>query len=102
MAKQVVNTERIASAANKLRTVNNNINNAFSTMQNKARQLDNNWKSAAGDAARITMYEIFKFNDSKDGRPAVLQNYINMLEQQVNPGYINTETTNKKLADNFK
>ena len=98
MAKQVVNTDRIASAANKLRTVNGNINSAFSTMQNKMKQL-NNWKGAAGTAAQTTAYQISQNNGI---RSAVIQNYINMLEQQVNLGYIETETVNKKLADNFK
>ncbi|CDX04951.1 Type VII secretion system ESAT-6-like [Desulfitobacterium hafniense] len=99
MAKQVVNTDRLTSAANKLRTVNNNITGEFRTLQNKAKQLDSNWKSAAGEAARTTMYQLFKNNEV---RSTVLQNYINMLEQQVNPGYTNTETVNTKLADKFK
>lgn len=99
MAKQVVNTDRISSSANKLRTVNNNINNEFKTLEKKAKQLDNNWKSAAGDAARTKMYQLFKNNEA---RSSVLQNYINMLEQQVNPGYTNSETANTKLADKFK
>jgi uncharacterized protein YukE len=99
MAKQVVNTDSILSSVNKLRTVNNNINQAFQTFQNKAKQLDNNWYGAAGDAARTTMYQLFKYNEE---RSKVLRNYMNMLEQQINPGYINTETVNTKLADKFK
>jgi len=99
MAKQVVNTDRIASSASKLRAVNSAINNEFRTLQNKALQLDNNWKSAAGNVAKTTMYELFKSNDV---RSSVLQNYINTLEQLVNPGYIDAETTNTKLADKFK
>ena len=35
-------------------------------------------------------------------RSAVLQNYVRMLEQQVSPGYAETETVNTKLADQFK
>ena len=99
MAKQVVNTDRIASASNRLRTSNNNINNEFRTLQNKAKQLDSNWKGKAGDAARTTMYQLFKNSET---RSTVLQNYINMLDQQVNPGYTSTENTNTKLADKFK
>ena len=99
MAKQVVNTDRISSSANKLRIANNNINNEFKTLEKKAKQLDSNWRSAAGDAACTKMYQLFKNNDV---RSTVLQNYINMLEQQVNPGYANTETVNTKLADKFK
>jgi uncharacterized protein YukE len=99
MAKQVVNTERIAASASKLRTVNGNINNEFRTLQNKAKQLDSNWKSRAGETAQTTMYQLFQ-NGSV--RSSVLQNYINMIEQQINPGYIDAETTNTTLADKFK
>lgn len=99
MAKQVVNTDRIASSANRLRTVNNTINNEFRTLQSKAQQLDSNWRSAAGETAKTTMYQLFRNNDV---RSSVIQNYINMLEQQVNPGYESAETTNSKLADKFK
>jgi hypothetical protein len=98
MPKQVVNTDRIISSVNKLRTVNGNINTAFSTLQIKIKQL-NNWKGAAGTAAQTTAHHISQNNEV---RSAVIQNYINMLEQQVNLGYIETETVNKKLADNFK
>ena len=99
MAKQLINTDRITSVVTNLRNVNNNINNAFFTLQNNAKQLENNWKSAAGTAAQTTMYQLFK---NSEVRSAVIQNYINMLEQQVNPGYNNAETVNTKLADNFK
>jgi len=99
MAKQSINTERVATSANKLRAVNNNINNELHILQNKAGQLDRNWKSAASSVALTAMYRIFKQSEE---RTKVIQNYINMLEQQVNPGYINTESVNTHLADNFK
>jgi WXG100 family type VII secretion target len=99
MAKQVVNTDRIVSSANRLHVANNNINSAFQTLQNKAKQLDSNWTGAAGEAARTTMYQLFK---NSEVRSAVLRNYINLLERQVSPGYTNAETVNTKLADKFK
>ena len=99
MAKQVVNTDRLSSSANKLRSVNNNINSAFGTLRSRGKQLDNSWKGAAGESARTTMYQLFQHNDA---RSAVLQNYINTIEQQINPGYVSAETTNTKLADKFK
>jgi len=99
MTKLVVNTVGIDLANNKLRTANNAINQEFSTLQNRAKQLDNNWKSIAGDTARDTMHEIFKNNEA---RSAVLKEYINLLENKVNPGYIVTENNNTKLADQFK
>jgi len=99
MAKQEVNTDRIATAATNLRNINNNINSRFSSLKRKAEQLNTNWQSPAGEVARTTMYKLFKYSEA---RSAVIQNYINMLEQQINPGYINAETTNKLLADKFK
>lgn len=99
MVKLVVDTDRIAAVANKLRTVNTNINREFGVLQSRAGQIDSNWNSMAGDTARTMMYQLFKQNEM---RSMVLQNYINMLEQQVAPGYINAETVNEKLADKFK
>lgn len=99
MAKQIVNTIGITSSSNKLRTANDSINKEFQTMQNMAKKLDSNWRGAAGEAARTTMYQLFKYSDE---RSKVIQNYINMLEQQINPGYTDSETVNTKLADKFK
>ena len=99
MTRQVVNTVRIAASASRLRTANSNINNAFTTLRNKARQLDNSWKSAAGDTARQTMHSLFQ---NSDVRSQVIMNYVNILQQQVDPGYVNAENTNVKLADKFK
>jgi len=99
MAKQIINTDRLILSATKLRAVNNSINSAFDTLQTKAKQIDNNWRGAAGDAAKSTMYQLFKYSEA---RSTVIQNYVNMLEQQVSPGYNNTETVNTKLADQFK
>ena len=99
MEKQSINTDRVMSAANKLRTTNTAINNQFRTLQNTAKLLEYDWKSAAGSMAHTTMYQLFGNNQI---RSTVIQNYINLLEQQVNPGYINAENTNTKLADKFK
>lgn len=99
MAKQIVDTDRIASSISRLRTADNNMNREFRSLQNKAKQLNVNWKGAAGTAAQTKVYRLLKDNEV---RSTVLQNYINILEQQVNPGYSGAETVNKKLADNFK
>ena len=99
MTKQVVNTDRIASSATKLRTVDDTINSEFRTMQDKAKLLDDNWNSAAGEAARTALHRLFVIND---GRSIILQNYIRMLEKQVNPGYVGAEDANTTLADQFK
>ena len=99
MTRQEVNTERISSAANKLRTANNNINNEFRALQSRMHQLEANWRGAAGAAALTTMHQLFNHSEL---RSTVLQNYLNTLERQINPGYQEAETTNSSLADKFK
>lgn len=99
MAKQSINTDRVVYAADKLRKTNTTINNEFRTLQKVAKRLESDWKSAAGSLAHTTMYQLLKNNEV---RSDVIQNYINMLEQQVNPGYLNAENANTKLADKFK
>ena len=99
MAKQSIDTDRVASAANRLRSTNTAINNEFRTMQNAAKRLESDWNSRAGSAAHSTLYQLCGNNEV---RSAVLENYINMLEQQVNPGYVNAENVNTRLADQFK
>jgi len=99
MAKQVINTDRVASSASALCIADNNINGAFDTLQKQAKQLNDNWKGAAGTVAQTTMCGLFQYNETRSN---VIQNYFNMLQQQVNPGYINAEDVNTKLADKFK
>lgn len=94
-----VNTEGIADAISRLRTANDNINNSFDSLKKKSSQLERSWNSAAGSVAVTIMYELFKGGET---RSSVIQNYINLLEQQVNPGYFEAEKTNKTLADMFK
>lgn len=97
--KLIVNTDGITDAATKLRTVNNNINAGFNSVMKAGQRLESNWNSAAGSEASTRMYLLFKGSET---RSAVIQNYINMLEQQIAPGYINTEETNTSISDMFK
>lgn len=97
--KQLVNTEGISTAATKLRNVNENISGKFDTLTKKAKSLESDWNSAAGSLACSKMYELFKLDET---RYSVIQNYINMLEQQIDPNYESAEETNTTLADQFK
>ena len=99
MAKQSIDTDRVTYAANKLRQTDKAINKEFQTLQKAAKRLESDWKSSAGSAAHTVMYELLKYNEA---RSAVLQNYISMLEEQLNPGYLKAENANTKLADKFK
>lgn len=97
--KSTVNTESIASAVAMLKNVNENINGKFDTLKEKAKSLEKNWNSVAGSIACSRMHELFKYSETRN---SVMQNYINMLEQQINPGYEGVENLNERLADQFK
>lgn len=97
--RQSIDTARVASSANKLRAVNGNIDRQFQTFRNTAAQINNSWHGCAADKAKTKMYQLF---DSSTARSTVLQNYINMLSQQINPGYEIAEDANTRLADQFK
>lgn len=99
MGRQSIDTNRVMATAQKLRTVNRNIGDAFSTMQRTAKGVERDWNSRAGALAQTALYSLFQNNAS---RAAVLQNYINFLEQSVAHGYVNAEDVNKKLADQFR
>ena len=95
----LVNSELIGAAVSGLRGQNQSINNDFEGFKKKAGALESKWNSAAGSRACTQMYQLFKVNET---RSSVLQNYINILEQQVSPGYISAENANTTLADQFK
>lgn len=99
LTKQTIDTEKVASAIDRLRSANNKINEDFQTLQNTAKRLETDWTGEAGSLAHTTMYELFTFNEV---RSTILENYTGILEQQVNPGYENAENANLKLADKFR
>lgn len=99
MSKQMVDTERLRLGGQSLSRINDQINNAFAEMRKSAERLEPNWQSAAGEKAVTTIYTLFR---SQEDRDKVLRNYIQLLEQQVQPGYVQAETANLSLADQFK
>ena len=97
--KQTIDTARVAASANKLRAVNSNINRQFQSFRGIARRIEGNWNSRAGSTAVTQLYQLLQGNQA---RSDILQNYINMLAQQVDPGYEGAEAANTSLADQFK
>lgn len=96
---QLVNTDGIEAAAIRLNDLNDQISGDFDAMVKQANRLETDWKSAAGSLACTKMYELFK---NSEVRYSVLKNYVNMLNQQVSPGYKSAENANTTLADQFK
>lgn len=97
--KVAVDTEKIGEAVAVLQNVENNISSEFERMKKVAAKLEDNWKSRAGSRACTTMHQLFKGGEA---RSAVMNNYITILTQQINPNYISAENVNKSLADIFK
>ena len=97
--KQVVNTIGINDAANKLNNANRNIKIAFDSLKSISESRIRSWNGAAGSVAQTKMHELF---GASGNRHNVLQNYVNMLLQRINPAYIDTESVNTKLSDKFK
>ncbi|MBQ7016707.1 MAG: hypothetical protein IJN10_07130 [Firmicutes bacterium] len=98
MAIQKVNTDGILNAAASLSLCNANMDEAFASLYKTGTTMENNWNSKAGSAASSLLYQLFNGNQA---RSTVLQNYVNLLQQSVSPGYVNSETINTKLADQF-
>ncbi len=100
MANLKINTDSAVTAATHIKTINGQIRDGFSNVQNAITQLDNAWDGSAATNA------IGKFNEIKstfpEARYNVVDNFVNFLLQQVGEGYVQTEETNKSLADAFK
>ena len=100
MANLKINTDSAVTAATHIKTINGQIRDGFSSVQNAMTQLDNAWDGSAATNS------IGKFNEIKskfpEARYNVVDNFVNFLLQQVGEGYVQTEETNKSLADAFK
>ena len=97
--KQSLNTEALDATISALRSANNTMDSAFTAVERQSGVLNNAWISGAGSAAVTTLYKLIKGNES---RSAVLQNYINFLNQQVEQGYVSVEDCNTSLASYFR
>jgi hypothetical protein len=100
MANLKINTDSAITAATHIKTINGQIRDGFSSVQNAITQLDNAWDGSAATNA------IGKFNELKTKYPQarynVVDNFVTFLFQQVGEGYIQTEEANKSLAEAFK
>lgn len=100
MSNLKINTDIAVITATNIKTINGQIRDDFSNVQNAINQLDNSWE---GSVASKT---ISKFNEIKykfaDARYNVVDNYVSFLLRQVSEGYEQTEEVNKSLADEFK
>ena len=95
-----INTDAAVTAAENIKTFNTQINDGFDNVQKAMNQLDLCWDGSAAEES------IKKFNEVKsnylEARYNVLDNYANFLLQLVGAGYVDAETVNLSLADQFK
>lgn len=100
MANLKVNSQQVISTANKIKGLNNQINDGFENVENAISRLNRKWDGPASNNA------INKFNSIKgaycSSRYKVVDNFVAFLHQQVGEGYAQTESVNKSLADAFK
>ncbi|WHZ02755.1 WXG100 family type VII secretion target [Neobacillus sp. YX16] len=95
-----VDTGRVAAAAKNIANYNNRIRDDFSPVESAMRALNSAWDSTAAEQAMDSFYKIK--NTFHEPRYTVMDNYVKFLQQQVDPGYTQTETVNTFLADLFK
>jgi uncharacterized protein YukE len=95
-----VDTGRVAAAAQNIANYNNRIRDDFSPVESAMRALNSAWDSTAAEQAMDSFYNIK--NAFHEPRYTVMDNFVKFLQQQVDPGYTQTETVNTFLADLFK
>lgn len=100
MAKLKIDTDAVVTTADKIKLLNTQMRDEFESVRTAITKLDRTWDGAAATVA------ISKFNEIQstmgDARYDVMDQYVNFLLQQVGEGYVQTETTNISLADQFK
>ena len=99
MSVQAVDTNAVLSCATVLRNVNDHLTQVCGETQTKVDQLRFSWTSAAGTRALDRIDEVFR---GSTARHTVIDNYVRMLQQQVDPSYNAAEDTNRQLSGLFK
>lgn len=101
MSDQItIDTGIVVTAANRISTLNNEIDSGFGEVENAIQRLNGKWNSRASDVVIGKFYSLK--NNFKDSRYKVMQEYSYLLKQQVSVSYNSTETVNTSLANAFK
>lgn len=100
MADLKMNAEQVATCAGKIKTLNDQMRDGFTDVQNAINRLNDSWDGLASNNA------MSKFNTVRNtycnARYNVVDNFVAFLYQQVGQGYTQAESANKSLADQFK
>ena len=99
MAIHKVDTEAIAATAAAIVTTNDNINTALNDLRSAGADLQLYW---AGKARNTAVDLFIKILECNEARSVELQNFANVLQMVVNPGFVQSEQVNTSLADMFE
>lgn len=100
MADIKVNTQKIHDVASKIDGYNKAVNDAITNLDRAMSTLDYNWNSDAGNQAN-NRYAALKRNYCQ-ARSTVVANFTSYLRNVAEAGFIEAETENTRLADQFK
>lgn len=95
-----IDTDRVSATANRISTINKQIDAEFERLETAIRRLNSSWNSRASENVIGRFYSIQ--NTFKDSRYRVMKDYCGFLQHQVSAGYNGAETSNTSLADAFK
>lgn len=101
MAGQIkISTDQVAEIATSIENLNKRLDDTLKSSQTTVKNLNNSWEGEAANAT-ISAFDSFAnkyFQNYKD----VIDAYVRFLRQNVESGYIETETANTKLAEAFE
>lgn len=100
MSKVKINTDLVSDLAGKISNGNNEIQTAFDAVISSVNGLGNSWSGAAYGHASASFGSIRE--KYYHARYNSVNNYANTLRNQMVKGYTEAETSNIRLADQFK
>lgn len=96
---ETIRTDVISNTVTTVRSLKNDVNNKKSSLNSVITTMDRSWNSPAGERA---VAKFNSFNPGMQNYNTIIENYLNFLTIQVEGGYIDTETKNVQLAEQFK
>ena len=100
MADLKMDVARVDATAERIKKLNDEMNNGFETARRALKTLDSYWDSPAATGA-ISKFDSVRSSYSEP-RYRIVDNYVGFLKQQVGIGYANTEAANVEMAAQYK
>lgn len=98
--KIIVDRAKVISVANRITTINKEIDAEFNKLETSIKKLNSAWNSRASNSVIGQFYSIER--SLRANRFNIMKDYSTVLHQQVSNGYTSTEGANTSLADSFK